>query len=486
MRIKHLVKHIGIYALGNIALRSASFFLIPIYTHYLSIKNYGVLEICLITIQICMLFMGLGMRQSLVRFYKEHELKNKIGSLYSTSVTINILGIFLLLLLILPFKHHVSQLIFNKDQAYILILICLVSSVQSLTHTSLSFYRARNQAFIYSISGFLIMGGLIGLNIYLVIILKKGVIGILYGYLIIYSAAAILINVSIFLKYKLLISWKISKKIISFGLPLILSMAGWFIIHMSSRYFLSYFKGLQEVGIYGLGYRIVNILQIVIVMPFQLAYGPYIFTQEKNPELKKNISIIFTYLLFILLLSVWGIALASRSIIKIIAPHEYNQAYIVVLLLLPSIIALGIYYWAASLLHLVKKTKLIALFIGGAALINIILNLYFIPKYGWYGAAISTNLSIFLAMVLTLYFGLKFYKIQIEKERLKRIILAFTILYTSLAISFNLPYIYYYLLNVILFIISITLLYNSKLLYKNEKDYIKNVLARIDYRKDKH
>jgi O-antigen/teichoic acid export membrane protein len=472
VRLALLGKNIGIYSLGNIALRAASFLLIPIYTRYLSVANYGLLDICIVTMQILIIFMSLGMPQSLVRFYREHEIKVETGSLFVSSLTINMIGCLILSVVILLFRNPLSRIIFSQDLSTILVLVCFVSLARSLTQTSLSYFRAKNQAFMYSVIAVVVMLGLMTLNIIFVIVLRKGIVGILQSYLIVYGLAAVIVSILIISKSRPKISPGVTKKLLVFGLPLIFSMSGWFIIQMSSRYFLANSSGLNEVGIYGLGYRIVTILQIVIVMPFQLAFGPFIFSQEKYPELGAKISKILTYMLMLLFASTWMTGFLAKLIIKIMAPSEYQQSHMVVLFMLPSIIAIGVYYWAASLLHLKKKTQWIGIFIASSAVINVLLNLWLIPKYGWYGAAISTNLSIFLAMTLILLFSQKFFRVTFEKQRLIRLVFSFISLCAVLIISLRFRDPVYYVVNGIAFIMTAILLYNSQFLSEKEKSLI--------------
>ena len=79
MSLKKLGENTAIYAIGNVGLRAASFLLIPLYTHTLSVADYGLLATLLITIQLMLIVMNMGMRTTLVRFLKEHEENNKIN-----------------------------------------------------------------------------------------------------------------------------------------------------------------------------------------------------------------------------------------------------------------------------------------------------------------------------------------------------------------------------------------------------------------------
>ena len=74
-------------------------------------------------------------------------------------------------------------------------------------------------------------------------------------------------------------------------------MSGIFLIGVMSTYMLSYFSGLEAVAIYTLGSRFAYICVVVLILPFQLAYQPFIFSYLDKPDIKKTISRIFTYLL---------------------------------------------------------------------------------------------------------------------------------------------------------------------------------------------
>ena len=92
MSLSLLGKNTTIYSLGNIILRVGAFLLIPIYTNYLSIEDYGILASLFITIEVLVIVMNGGMKNSLVRFFDEYYKKKNADQLIGTSVLINIVG----------------------------------------------------------------------------------------------------------------------------------------------------------------------------------------------------------------------------------------------------------------------------------------------------------------------------------------------------------------------------------------------------------
>jgi len=213
------------------------------------------------------------------------------------------------------------------------------------------------------------------------------------------------------------------KTLLGFGFPLVFSMFGWLIINSSDRYFLAYFHDLAEVGTYALGFKIGLIAQMAVVTPFQLAWGPYMFSMHKSlkDNAKTSFSQIFTYLLTAFCFIGLGVYLFSGTLIEIFGSGKYPEATKVVPYVLFAYLFTGIYYWAANFLHLKNKTSLISLIVFGMAAINLLLNWLLIPTLGWRGAAWATLISVSGTGMLTLIAAQFVYPIKFEHQRLMKL-----------------------------------------------------------------
>ena len=69
--ISDLAKHSSIYGLGQIISRFASVLILPLYTHYLSPADYGVIAILDLTTMILAMMIGAGMSQAVTRYHFE-------------------------------------------------------------------------------------------------------------------------------------------------------------------------------------------------------------------------------------------------------------------------------------------------------------------------------------------------------------------------------------------------------------------------------
>jgi O-antigen/teichoic acid export membrane protein len=216
---------------------------------------------------------------------------------------------------------------------------------------------------------------------------------------------------------------------------------------------------------------------VVLILPFQLAYQPFIFSYLDKPDIKKTISRIFTYLLLaITYLSIF-ILIGSKMIFPIIAPPEYSQAYIVILLLLPVSMFIGVSHFGESLLNIEHKTHITGIIVAIFTFIGFILNYFFIPKFGWIGAIIAIIITRISIGVCILFFGIKSYPLKLEWDRIKIIAGLFVIFIGGIYFLRNETDLLFLLLTLPLSFFSIYLLFTSKFITHQEKTKIKNVIS---------
>ncbi len=92
-----------------------------------------------------------------------------------------------------------------------------------------------------------------------------------------------------------------ARAVFSFGFPLTFAACGWFVLLSSDRYFLAYFSGMHQVGIYSLGCKLTIFLLVLVVWPFELTYGPFVFANMDHEEMKIMMSRLLTYLVLALI-----------------------------------------------------------------------------------------------------------------------------------------------------------------------------------------
>lgn len=483
MSLKKLGRNTIIYALGNVCLRGASFFLIPIYTRALSVSDYGLFANLLLTIQLMVFIMSAGAQTSLVRYIREYERKNLIGELLGSTFFITIIGSILVTFISVTFlQSFFSQILHTEHVINLVLLTCIAATFQAFCIEMLAYYRAKNIAHKFVLTSAISVPLMLILNIVFLYYFEWRVQGALLAYITAYATLSGILFLNIIPKTGIGIANFLVIKLLRFGMPLSLSMSSWLIISSSGIYFLSYFSILENAAIYSLGQKFASISAMILLLPFQLAYEPIIFENIGHPDIREKISKILTYFLIVFAFVCFLTLVGTRVVLPLAAPPEYQPAYLIMIFLLPVVMFEGIYSIGGTLLQIVNKTNILGfsslVFMG----LCLMLNYFLIPQHGWMGAILSVIITYCAAALTILKIGMKAYPIPLD---VKRILVSVTIFFIFLLTSYilaNTNMIFFISFNFILLFIIILILYLIKYFTSDEKIFFKNIIYDIKVR----
>jgi len=420
MSLGRLGKNTIIYAVGNVGARAAAFLLIPLYAHWLSVADFGLLATLQVTIQILAILMSVGMRTTLMRHAGQYASAGRLGVLLGTSTLINVLGGLLVgaaaFLLLAPIFRSILH---TTDVYSYVALTCGAGLAQALSTHITAVYRARQSAVRYMISGLLTAALICSATILLVRVFDYGVGGALVAFALAHALIVIGVCIDILPRSGFAVSFSRIPEFVHFGLPLVFSMCSELVIGAIGVYLLGYFAGLEAVAIYSLGCKLAQILIITTISPFALAFEPYIYSDtERLNRQKEKIARSITYLILVAVAVSFCLTVAVRACLPWIAPPEYASAFIVVLVLLPGFVFVGIYYFGETLLNVTGKTRRVGLTASLVAVISVLLNYVLIRRVGWLGAALAMNASFVLMGGLLAGLGMRQFRIPLEWRRI--------------------------------------------------------------------
>jgi len=418
MNLLLLGKNTAIYAIGNISFRAISFLLVPLYINSLSVADYGFLSMLLLTIQILVILMNLGIQSSIVRYTKEFEDINFSGQFLGASILLNIASGMVITLVTLLILSPLLQHLFADNISTYLLLTCAAALLQSLCLNIMSYYRARNEAIKFVLASIGLSLLIIIINLTIVLIYHMGIKGILAAYVTAYLAVFLCMYLSVLSDISLNLSFKILSKILKFGFPLVFARSGRFIMGASGVYFLGLFRGLEDVAIFSFGLKMAQVIEVLVVMPFFLAFPPFVFSHIDKPEIKNTIARLLTYFVFAITFISFLSLFSFRILLPKIAPNDYSSAYFVLALLIPAIAFKGISFFGEVFFHLTYTTKTVGQIIAFFALLCLVLNYAIIAENGLYGAIFVINICYITSGLTIMMLGNKFFPIPIEWRRL--------------------------------------------------------------------
>ena len=84
--VKTIIKHSSVYGIANLLQKGVGFLMIPVYTHYLSPSEYGILELMDLTITVITMLIGMGLGSAIIRFYSHYENAEDKNEVFTTSL----------------------------------------------------------------------------------------------------------------------------------------------------------------------------------------------------------------------------------------------------------------------------------------------------------------------------------------------------------------------------------------------------------------
>jgi O-antigen/teichoic acid export membrane protein len=190
------------------------------------------------------------------------------------------------------------------------------------------------------------------------------------------------------------------KDLFKFSLPFIPNLPLGWILASSDRYFIVHLLSLSENAIYSVAYSLVNVLSLFYIPLGFVAYPLLVDFWEKNQKnavrdiLEKSTRI---YIFFVIP-SIFGLLVLGSKLILMLATSDYIVQPTLILWISLGILFLGFEQINVYIIHLIRKTYYTTIIVSIAAVINIVLNYFFIKVIGIEGAAISTFISyLFLA-----------------------------------------------------------------------------------------
>jgi len=429
-KVYEILKHSAVYSIGNIALKGMGIITLPIYTHYLTRAEVGTFGLVDITINIIAEVLILGQANSIILFNNKREYGDKKNNVFYT-ITVFVLLINLLFVLA---AELFGETIFSlskstKDLTAFLPFIIYISLIRVVNNLFLNKLRADEKSAFFTLITLIKIITFVGLIFYTVVHLKLSVYGIMYSYLLSEIVILMIQLPGMIVKMNPRFEKEALKTALKFGMPLVFSSIGILILNLSDRYLINHYINLEEVGIYDIAYRVAGIVNMFLILPFSQAMLPAAFKAAGDSANRRYLSKLMTYMCYVI---VWGglaISIFSDEIIYILGSENYADAKIYIPLIVLAYIFSAMRNVASNGLLFSEKTSLIAVITIAAGLLNIALNIIFLPIFGTIAAAYTTLISFIIFYFLTDTLSKKYYSIQYENYKIIKLLLLGIALY---------------------------------------------------------
>lgn len=412
---KTLCKKVLMTTIADLFVRLKPFIFILLISKTLGVFYYGIWSQIMVTIGMLLPITMLNLEYGIFRFLPGKSEKETREDFFSIVFFVAIVSFFMILFIILVSKL-LSSKFFNIPQLWPLVVIgSIFLFTTTMRELFTSFFIAKEKIIFYSflvifdalmtlaLSWTIIRCGF-GIEALLWVLIVLNVITIVVSSIVVFRMIGFAFPHFINIKKYTIYS-------VSF-LPMIWLL---WIVNSSDRYFIGFFNGVKEVGIYSVCYGISYFVINMFSAPFYFIFQPAINRLWNRHDFKLSLDLLnelIKYSLFFILPAAFGFLVLAKSIIPTFTRIDFIAGISVV----PFVLLAYTFYILTMFMEiiiylqgLVKKLLLIYLC---TAFSNIIFNFALIPSLGILGAGISTALSFFLKLILTLYWFKSILKIK--------------------------------------------------------------------------
>ena len=422
MEKRSFFRHALLYGLSSALVQAGGVVLVPLYTRCLSQADFGALEVVGRCAEMAgtLLLIG-GLRQGLLTFYQQSKTDAERESVFRATMVL-LLGVCLLGgALFMVLAGPVCDF-FQRDSAPtvapdLLRLAVLGVLLEPLALMPMALLQARLESATFvavTASQFVVR---VVLCVVLTVGLHWGATGVLTATAVTTGTYGVVLSLRELARGRAWPSFRRLTGLLRFALPILPVGLCFFILQYGDRFFLVYWRGREEVGVYGLGYKVALAVSTFSLSPLYMVWNARMFQAAEEPDAPRVFGRVFTRILAAFLLVGLAACLFQDEAAAVLGGAAYAGAAAVVA---PVVLA-GFFQAAASLMDAgfyVRRRTAPKFWITLAAT-AVILVLYgvLIPPYGAMGAAFATAAGFAFLALGTWWATQRIFRVEYEWGR---------------------------------------------------------------------
>lgn len=428
--LKSLAKDTAIYGMSSILGRFLNYLLVPLYTSNISAASggYGIITNLYAYTALLLVILTYGMETTFFRYAnKTNEDPQKVYS--STLIMVGFTSL-LFIVLVSIFLQPLSGVMGYSDHSSYVWVMAATVSIDAFQCIPFAYLRYKKRPIKFAALKLLFIAFNIALNLLYFVVLPDlyksypDIIQHIYnpetgvGYAF-YINLVCTASITFFF-YKELTGFKytfdkeLAKRMLSYSWPiLILGIAG--ILNQTADFILFpyLYKGgqaHQQLGIYGAASKIAMIMAM-ITQAFRYAYEPFVFGKGNDKDNRETYAVAMKYFIIFTLLA-FLVVMGYINILRHIIGRDYWEGLKVVPIVMAGTIMMGVYFNLSFWYKLIDKTIWGAYFSGIGCFVLILINIIFVPQYGYMACAWAGLIGYATAMMLSYFVGQKKYPIN--------------------------------------------------------------------------
>lgn len=410
-RYSRFGKNTILVIIGNLGSKFMSFLMLPFYTKWLPVEEYGEVDVINIYVSFLIGIVTCAIAEAIFVFPKGIERSKQI-SYFSSGVNFIIL-VYLVLAAVFELLDYLFSVhnVFNSfsNNLWSIYGILITSSLQQFFQ---QFTRSIDKIVTYSVSGIVLT--IVSIIISLILIPVYGVVGYITATIIGHLVAALYACVCS--KAYQFYSFKESNKkacleMLKYSTPLVPNNVMWWIVNALNRPVMEACLGLEAIGLFAVANKFPAAISNAFAM-FAISWQISVLEEFGKDGYCNFFNRIFRWVIFVMVIGGCIISIFSYEIIGIFADPKYVESWRYVPVLTLSSLFLAVSGFAGSNFSATKESKYFFYSSVWGALTALVANAIFIPMMGTMGACISVVFSFLVMSYSRCYYCWRYVRIK--------------------------------------------------------------------------
>lgn len=410
-RASRLGKNTMLVFFGNIGAKVIGLVMLPFYTHWLTVEDYGLTDVITIYVTFLIGIITCCIGESLFVFPKgasNDEQKKYFTSGFFFLICTSTFTAFIFLLLSIIFDCKAIHNSF-ADNIWLIYFMLISQVVQQTTQQCT---RSLDKMKVYSVTGIVctlftaLLGFVLvpkqGVNGYVLSIILANIIAGLYSF--IFSGIYNFIDINFIKKNHI-------DKMLRYSIPLIPNGIMWWLVNALNRPLMEFNIGLHDMGIYAVANKIPGILSMVFTI-FATSWQISVLEEYGKEGYGNFYNRVFKLTFGVLLIAFIGLTMFSKIIMNIFVDADFYDAWKYAPLLTLGVLFSNVSGFAGSIFSATRESKYYFYSSVWGAVVAIGLNIILIPMIGVLGACISVIVSFAAMSISRIAYGWKYVKIN--------------------------------------------------------------------------
>lgn len=446
--IKSLIKDTAIYGVSSIVGRFLNWCLVPMYTYMFPTEQYGIVTNIYAYVALVLIILLYGMETGFFRFANHERWKNPMQVYSTTLISVGSSSLMFVVLACLFSTDIAGALNCGEHPSYIWMMAVAVG-IDAFSSLPFSYLRYKKRPVRFATLKFANIGLNIGLNLFFLVLCPwiwkqaPDLISWFYdpgfgiGYIFLanmISSMVVMLLLLPELRVSYTFNFQLWREMLRYSYPLlILGVAG--IMNQTIDKILLPFliddpvEASQQLGIYGANYKIA-IVMVMFIQAFRFAYEPFIFDKNKEAGGDKRQAYSDAMKFFVIFgLFIFLGVMFFLDLLKYFISPRYFEGLQVVPIVMAAEFFFGIFFNLSLWYKLTDRTIWGTWFSLGGLAITLIINVVFVPRYGYVACAWGALCCYGAMMVASYLIGQKKYPINYHLPRLMLYILSAGALY---------------------------------------------------------